>query len=681
MSASMQPMYGAPPAPAPYICYERVVMVKQAKGQASGPLGMAQSGAAFSARSTWLAGLLSYQADNLQGNTPSTSVYYTDTNTLSLFGGVGSLVAPDPFAVVQIVDGVVTSGLNGRFNTSSASNGNWLEATDPFEITLSTPQTAFGFYVMDLGDPDDELLKATLEIDYFSGATLLETVVIPTLLPDRPSSDEAMWVGYENTGVPFNRISFRIIQSATSFADFDYVGFDDFTIGLHPPCTPAPGADILLMVKQGQTAGGAIVGDGMPQNGPAVAAKTTFLDELSSFLTTDLEEIMATSSNYGEVPQSIFGGQGQLVGRQYVSSGVTLLVENPLTSGNNGRFNTSGNVQGNWCETNTGLEVLVNTPKTAFGCYVMDLGDVREGELEFRVFNGPSLVRVLSLPTISTDKPRSDQAMWVAYASSEMPFTRVEAHIRQYSINPSQSDFVGFDDITVGEIPYGSAARPTVFYGANTPSDAASIVTGAAQTARDSWVAVSGFYSTCTFESFPIGLLAPSGTLATLSMPFAGSGGAFVAALTSLESESVHSIPSGSYPIAAIESSTTGARWNTTPSGLKFLAWTSELTIDLPTPRTKIGFYLTNLGSANATIRVTLRRADGAGVSHYLPKGAALAEQAGLLRFWGVTNELPFVQVVLQTVYYSNLTDLAYTNPMSSIVTHNVVGIDDIMVA
>lgn len=451
--------------------------------------------------------------------------------------------------------------------------------------------------------------------------------------------------------------------------------------GAPPAPAPAPGADILLMSKQGQAAGGAIIGDGMAQSGPAVAAKTTFLGELSSFLTADLEEITATSTNYGGVPQSIFGGQGQLVGRAYTSSGAVLNVHNPLTSGNNGRFNTSGNFQGNWCETSTGLEVLVNTPKTAFGCYVMDLGDVREGELEFRVFNGSSLLRVLALPTISTDKPRSDQAMWVAYASSEMPFTRVEAHIRQYNINPSQRDFVGFDDITVGEILYGSAARPTVFYGANTPSDAASTVTGAAQTARDTWVAVAGFYSACTFESASIGPLAPSGTLATLALPFAGSGGAFVAALTSLESEAAHSIPSGSYPIAAIESSSTGPRWNTTPSGSKFLAWTSELTIDLPTPHTKIGFYLTNLGSANATIRVTLRRADGAGVSHYVPKGASLAEQAGLLRFWGVSDELPFVQVVLQTVYYSNLTALAYTNPMSSISTHNVVGIDDIMVA
>ena len=241
MSASMQPMYGTPSAGL-YICYERVVMVKQPKGQASGPLGMFQGGAAFSARSTWMAGLLSYQADNLQSNTPSTSVYYSPGNPpLSLWGGAGSLLATDPFAITQVVNAVVTTGLNGRFNTSSASNGNWLESDSSFDVTLSTPQTAFGFYVMDLGDDGPGDSGAALEIDIFNGATLLETIVVPSVVPDAPSHDEAMWVGYENTGTPFDLVRVRIIQSALDPEDYDYVGFDDFTIGLHPPCTPASG--------------------------------------------------------------------------------------------------------------------------------------------------------------------------------------------------------------------------------------------------------------------------------------------------------------------------------------------------------------------------------------------------------------------------------------------------------
>jgi len=238
MAAIHQVWYGASEPELP-VCYERVVLVKQPKGQAAGPLGMAQSGAAFAARAAWLADLLSYQADTLQSNTPSNSVYYTGTNALSLFGGVGSLVGPDPFGLVKIVNGTVTSGLNGRFNTSSASNGNWLEATHSFTVTLSPPQTAFGFYVMDVGDAGPEGTGVTVDIDYFNGATLLETVAIPRFLPDRPSSDEAMWVGYENTGVPFDRVSVRITQTAPSSADYDYIGFDDFTIGLHPPCTQA----------------------------------------------------------------------------------------------------------------------------------------------------------------------------------------------------------------------------------------------------------------------------------------------------------------------------------------------------------------------------------------------------------------------------------------------------------
>jgi hypothetical protein len=220
--------------PALPVCYERVTMVKQPHAPQFGPGGPSQSGAAFTARAAWLAGLLSHQTDNLNGVAASDLIYYTDTNALPLFGGIGSLVAPDPFALVWVVDNVVDTGLNGRSNTSPVGF-NWLEATDPFEITLATPQTAFGFFIMDVGDAD-----AVVEIDFFSGTMLLETIAIPTELPDRPSSDEAMWVGYENTGVPFDRVSVRIIQSptATSFSDYDFIGFDDFTIGLHPPCTP-----------------------------------------------------------------------------------------------------------------------------------------------------------------------------------------------------------------------------------------------------------------------------------------------------------------------------------------------------------------------------------------------------------------------------------------------------------
>jgi hypothetical protein len=219
------------------ICYEALVMVKQAQSAGGTPVtgGFPQAGPAVTARSDWLAGLLSYQTDSLQGNIPSTTVYYSAGNPpLSLWGGVGSLLAGDPFAITQIVDAVVTSGLNGRFNTTANANGNWLESDSSFDITLSPLQTAFGCYVMDLGDAG-----ATLQILVYSGPTLLETIVVPSTPPDAPSSDEAMWVGYENTGVPFDKVSFVITQSAPDSADYDIVGFDDFAIGLHPPCTPA----------------------------------------------------------------------------------------------------------------------------------------------------------------------------------------------------------------------------------------------------------------------------------------------------------------------------------------------------------------------------------------------------------------------------------------------------------
>jgi hypothetical protein len=678
MSASMQPMYGAVAA-APFFCYERVVMVQQPKGNPPGPSGMFQAGAAAVARNEWLAGLLSSQTDNLQGVAPSTSVYYSGGTPLPLFGGAGSLVALDPFAVTQVVDATITtSGLNGRFNTSSAGAGNWLESDSSFDVTLSPPKTAFGFYVMDLGDHGTFDEGATLTIEYYSGATLLERVTVPHNPPDSPSSDEAMWVGYENTAVPFNLVRFIITQSAADSADYDYVGFDDFTIGTHEVCTPSPTAqpncgELVVMVKQAQSFGGTPLDDGMPQSGPAVTAKTTFVSGLQSSLAANMDHVAASTSNI-TTTVSMWSGFGTIE-RFGLGASSTLYFANNLTQPGNGRFNASANVSGNWLETSSGWAITLTAARTAFGCYIMDLGDVREGEVEFRLFNGSSLVRVVAPPTISADKPRTSEAMWMGYANGNLPFNRIEAHVRQYSTNPSQRDFVGFDDFVVGEVVTCTpSASPTVFYGANTAGDAAKTVTGAAQTARNSWVATAGTPFVCDFEAASLGLV-------TLSTPMAFSNGAtsFNATFLPVQYTVTHA---ADVSIDTIDNSAGSLRWNTTAGGSKWYELNDELTIVLPAARTNLGFYVTDLGNQNATLRVTLRRADGSGVSYYLPKATALPSPDSLLRFWGVTNELPFTSVVIQPVYYTDLTENSYTNPVSHVVSpRDVIGLDDIMVA
>jgi PKD repeat protein len=210
------------------------VLVKQVQtaGGASVGDGMAQSGPAVAARDAWLAGLLSFDVDTLQGRTPTTLVNYNDSTPLSLWGGLGTLKSEDEFAASRIVDGIVTTG-NGRFNASANANGNWYEANFNFNIVLSSPRSAFGCYVMDVGD-----LDGSVELDFYNGATVIQTVVVPSVPPNSPNSNEAMWVAYQSPGEFFDRIAFRVIQTRINPSQFDYIGFDNFTVGLHAPCTP-----------------------------------------------------------------------------------------------------------------------------------------------------------------------------------------------------------------------------------------------------------------------------------------------------------------------------------------------------------------------------------------------------------------------------------------------------------
>lgn len=443
--------------------------------------------------------------------------------------------------------------------------------------------------------------------------------------------------------------------------------------GAPPPTTPNCG-ELIVMVKQAQSFGGAPVNDGMAQSGPAVTARSTFLAGLQSFLTADMNHLTASFTDYMTTPLTMWGGFGQIAGADFDGSGGTFYIDNPSTD-LSGRFNTTANATGNWAASSSGWEITLTAPRTAFGCYVTDLGDFREGELEFRLFNGSTLTRVVALPTVSVNKPRSNEAMWVGYADGNRPFTRIEAHIRQYSGNPSQRDFVGFDDFAVGTVvTCVPSAVPAVFYGANTTSDAAKTVTGAAQTARNSWLAAAGTPFVCNFESAALGVVASN-----TPMAFSNGATSFNANFFPVQYTSTHAVDVST---DAIDNNAGSLRWNTTPSGSRWYELNDELTIVFPAGRTHLGFYVTDLGNQNATLRVTLRRADGSGVSYYLPKATALPSADSLLRFWGVTNELPFTSVVLQTVYYTDLTANAYNNPVSHVVSpRDVVGIDDIMVA
>jgi hypothetical protein len=212
----------------------------QTFGGASVGDGMAQSGPAVTARTNFLAALASHVSDNLNGRTPSTSVKYNLTNPLPLCGGLASLAAlqaDDEELFITgtrsvLVSPAISTG-NGRFNATENASGLWYESDGTFDITLTESRTAFGCYVMDVGD-----FGATVTFEFYNGSTLRRTVAVPTANPDRPSSNEAMWVGYANGNTPFDRVRVVITQVGARPDQYDVIGFDGFAFGQVSPCTP-----------------------------------------------------------------------------------------------------------------------------------------------------------------------------------------------------------------------------------------------------------------------------------------------------------------------------------------------------------------------------------------------------------------------------------------------------------
>jgi hypothetical protein len=436
----------------------------------------------------------------------------------------------------------------------------------------------------------------------------------------------------------------------------------------------------LVMTKQAQTAGGASVGDGMAQSGAAVSARSAFLAALSSYVTADLNHVTASVSVEYDInnPLSLWSGFGELRGKGDVTNfdSNMRVADGTINDIGNGRFNTSANVRGNWYVSPLGWDITLAATRTAFGLYVMDLGDVREGEIELRLYSGSTLVRIIAPPTVFADKARTNEGMWIGYANGNTEFDRIECVLRQHSANPAQWDFVGYDDFAVGQcIACVPSTLPIIHYGANTAGDAAKTVTGAALTARNSFVAALASSGLCDFEANSLGS-AP----AAMALAFTGALSSVTATITCNQYDSTHTTVAVSTS-DMIDNSGASARWNTTPSGSKWYEFTDEVVIQLSAPVTAVGFYITDLGNQNATLRVTLRKADGTGISHYVPKGTSLPETASLLRFWGVTGETSFTQIILQTVYYTTLTVLEFENPVFHVKgTPDMVGLDDLLI-
>jgi hypothetical protein len=365
----------------------------------------------------------------------------------------------------------------------------------------------------------------------------------------------------------------------------------------------------------------------------------------------------------------LFGGQAELRGLYAKTSDggqgfeTVQWVVNNASDPAAGRFNTSADANGNWYLTDISYEISLVTPKTFFGMFMTDHGDFA-GEVDVLFYNGLTFLRGFCFPTVTALKAAGNNVMWAAYGNGSAPFTKVHVAIRQFDY--ASRDVIGFDDFIIGDhVACTAVPQPQVFYGINTTAVTAKTVAGPAKTARDAWVATVNNISVCDFE----GVLSFVGPLSSVTFSISNT-------------TSGDPVFTGSSPAYTIESSAASDRWNTTSGGTKWLEFNDGIFIPFSTTLTSIGFYLTSLGTHNATIVIHLRQADGSGVCYYIPKAAEMNSPPGLLRFWGVVGEIPFVSMKLTVVHYPNLLDHRWReqHPNASSVPRQYVGVDDLLI-
>lgn len=130
----------------------------------------------------------------------------------------------------------------GRFNTTEGG-GQWWETSTPFSITFTSPVSAFGFYLTDLGDFDGTLwllLYARADNNTPSARLAIEA-------PQDATNGSLTFFGFVDDKGQYARIDFSITQGTCNEGDEcpeDFIGFDDLTFGAlrqdEPPPNGAP---------------------------------------------------------------------------------------------------------------------------------------------------------------------------------------------------------------------------------------------------------------------------------------------------------------------------------------------------------------------------------------------------------------------------------------------------------
>lgn len=137
-----------------------------------------------------------------------------------------------------------------------------------------------------------------------------------------------------------------------------------------------------------------------------------------------------------------------------------------------GRFDTTGDGPARWALSTTSVSIALSPARSAFGVYVTDFGDFLAG-LEVQVVRSDDNVTTIDLfAVLPSGIPASGALLFFGFLDEEATYKEVRFNVTQASENPGEWDYLGYDDVVVGD---GGAAPPPP---PPPPSEALSVTRG-----------------------------------------------------------------------------------------------------------------------------------------------------------------------------------------------------------
>ena len=187
---------------------------------------------------------------------------------------------------------------------------------------------------------------------------------------------------------------------------------------------------------------------GMNTGGAAVTARNLFLSYLASYVSADMNHLTGGAPGVAtriqpNTTRAIWGSLGTITTDNNFSPAYTANTANSASYP--GRFNTSSVSAGNWLDSENSIIFNLTSSRSAFCCYITDLGDF-DGNLEFRFSLAGSLVKTVAVPYQNLN---TNEVMHFGYLNGALLFDSIRIQINQ-NIVFDPFDSVGFDDLVVG---------------------------------------------------------------------------------------------------------------------------------------------------------------------------------------------------------------------------------------